>query len=785
MTPAETVDTRGRRALLALARALPASLLGPQAQSPAGAAPAEPERERGRQQPRRESPDGASSEAALAPLGAELERELRIGVLRVAAASLAAARGLAAAREVMVALELGAGTLGDCFAALGAAGGLFASPCPDLDAVAAARTAPALLEARLDMRGDGAGDDEERLGAVHEGMLGVALSRTLGPALQGDPSRAPLDVAAVLALPAEARSQALARAGWRRSGARKQRAVAEAGSPEALLEALGAAPEALLGSGAVVLCATRARRRDGAHYTPVAVARQVVEAALAPLVAGACRVLELRVCDPAVGSGAFLLAASRYLAAAVAARGEADAASARQRVVASCLRGVDVDPLAVMVARTSLWLHAGTPLPAPAALETSLRVGDALVGEAPGDAVQDAELLALAPAHAAPPLHWPRAFGDVVDGQRGGFDACVGNPPWVAYAGRAAEPLEPSLFAYYLRHNAAFHGYRTLHGLFVQRAASLLRPGGRLGLVVPTSVCDLAGYAPVRRAHDALCRADAPLVDLGADAFAGVFQPAMALVSTRLEVDASCGAPHVVAQGRAEAAAWSLARSDLDEVSERLLERLAALRTLPRDAFGERGFQSTGSDAARLRRLPAAEPPFVLPIREGADIAAFVARPPRAFLDPRGTIGRLRGAEAWREVQLLIRQTARFPIAALADGVAFRNSILAGFAREGCGAGLLLAWLNSSPVRWYHYMKNRDARQGMPQVKVAHLRALPAPPPSVAAELEALGARLGARNRGADAEAQRDLDTLAAGALGLDAAERATVARWAASMPLP
>jgi hypothetical protein len=782
MTPAELVDMRGRRALLALARSLPGSVLGPGAISP----PPGPQAEAapGTHPHRHRSPAVVGTEAALVPLGAEVERELRMAVLRVAAASLAAARGLAAARDTMTALERGAGTFGDCFAALGAAGGLFAALCPHLDAVVAAAIAPALLEARLDQApGDLAGDDEERLGAVHEGMLGVALSRTLGPALQGDASRAPLDIAALLALPGEARSEALAQAGWRRPGVRKQRAVAEAASLEALVGALGVPPESLLGSGAVVLCPTRARRRDGAHYTPVEVARRVVEAALAPLLAGASRVLDLRVCDPAVGSGAFLLAASRYLAAAAAARGEADPRSARHQVVASCLHGVDVDPLAVMVARTSLWLHAGTPLPAPAALETSLRVGDALVGEAPGDAVDDAELGAL--AHAAPPLHWPRAFGAVMGGHRGGFDACVGNPPWVAYAGRAAEPLEPTLFSYYLRHNAAFHGYRTLHGLFVQRAASLLRPGGRLGLVVPTSVSDLAGYAPVRRAHDALCRADAPLADFGADAFAGVFQPAMALVSTRLDVDAGCGAPQLVAQGRAEAATWTLARTDLDEVSERLLERLAALRTLPRDAFGERGFQSTGNDAARLRRLPAPEPPFVLPIREGADIAAFVARPPRAFLDPLGTTGRLRGAEAWREVQLLIRQTARFPIAALADGVPFRNSILAGFAREGCGAGLLLAWLNSSPVRWYHYMRNRDARQGMPQVKVAHLRALPAPPASAAADLEALGAQLGARNRGADADAQRDLDALAAGALGLDAAERATVARWAASMPLP
>src|SRR6185503_8746979 len=127
-------------------------------------------------------------------------------------------------------------------------------------------------------------------------------------------------------------------------------------------------------------------------------------------------------------------------------------------------------------------------------------------------------------------------------------------------------------------------------------------------------------------------------------------------------------------------APWRLARTDLDPVTEAVLERMSAMPALPASIFGERGFQTSGGDAERLRSLPEATPPFVLPMREGADIATFLARPPRLYLDPTATRSRLRPIAQYREVRLLIRQTARFPIAALGAGLPFRNSILAGFA---------------------------------------------------------------------------------------------------------
>jgi hypothetical protein len=518
--------------------------------------------------------------------------------------------------------------------------------------------------------------------------------------------------------------------------------------------------------------------------------------------------LDLRICDPAMGSGAFLVETCRQLGDRLAGLG---VPGARQLVARHCLHGVDRDPIAVEVARISLWLIAEARDQPMSFVDHALRAGDALLGEggpegqgrAAADRVAgeegrtalhwprafpevfggarggfDAQGRAAADRVAGEEgrtaLHWPRAFPEVFGGARGGFDVFVGNPPWVAYAGRAAQPLPGALFDFYRRHYASFRGYRTLHGLFVHRAASLLRPGGRLGMVVPTSISDLGGYQPTRQAHDVLCEIDAELPDFG-DAFDGVFQPSMGLLSTRrpAPLPSAGGAP------------WRVARDDLDGIARSLLDRLVSLPPLPAECFGERGFQTTGDDAAKLAPTGAPTPPYVVPIREGADVRAFHALPPRLHLDPSGLAGRLRAPAAFHAVAVLVRQTARFPIAALADGLAFRNSILAGFAADGCDRFALCAWLNAAPIRWLHFMRYRDARQGMPQVKIAHLRSIPRVPEGYVASIQQLGAEIGACNRGVSASQQRALDDAAGRALGLSDAEHALVARWAEGNPAP
>jgi hypothetical protein len=139
------------------------------------------------------------------------------------------------------------------------------------------------------------------------------------------------------------------------------------------------------------------RKESGTFYTPRALAEFVVRRTLAPLVSGASadRILALRIVDPAMGSGAFLVAACRYLAAAFeralieegrAAPGDFDAderADVRRLIAERCLAGVDRNPVAVQLAQLSLWLTTlarGKPL---GFLDHRLRTGNSLIGTSP------------------------------------------------------------------------------------------------------------------------------------------------------------------------------------------------------------------------------------------------------------------------------------------------------------------------------------------------------------------------------------------------------------------
>jgi len=450
------------------------------------------------------------------------------------------------------------------------------------------------------------------------------------------------------------------------------------------------------------------RKRTGSYYTPEGLARLVCERAfdaLADLASPrALPARPLRVLDPALGAGAFLVQAGRQLAAR--------SGRALVDVVEHELFGVDVSPLAVAVAEASLWLLAGARHLTLHAAGARLREGDALC--APPIATRlglrgvDFDELA-APARA--------------------FDVVVGNPPWVAFAGRATQPLAPGLREHYRRSFRAFRGYPTLHALFVERAASLT-PEGVVALLIPSPVADLDGYRHVRAALSASHAVVEPLLELGQDAFESVTQPCFALVAVpRQEPALAPERPFVLSERNRAASAASEVRPPV------ALSRLVGMPRLPPDLFGEMGLQTNGVVTRQLLFRGSAPPPeFTYPLLEGRNVAEFAQSAPRLFLKPdRALLAqhrcRLREVSEYGRVKLVVRQTAAITIACAHAGTPFRNSLLGGFELPEYPSALTLGLLNSTLYRALHLAARRDARQGVfPQVKVAHLRSLPAPP---------------------------------------------------------
>jgi hypothetical protein len=141
-------------------------------------------------------------------------------------------------------------------------------------------------------------------------------------------------------------------------------------------------------------CGSGIRKATGTFYTPQPVADYLVRRTLAPLVQDATpdHILQLRIVDPSMGSGAFLVAACRYLSAAYEAAlvrsgachpadlGPAERSCVRRTIAERCLYGVDLNPMAVQLGRLSLWL-ATLAVDRPLSfLDHRLQVGDSLLG---------------------------------------------------------------------------------------------------------------------------------------------------------------------------------------------------------------------------------------------------------------------------------------------------------------------------------------------------------------------------------------------------------------------
>lgn len=488
---------------------------------------------------------------------------------------------------------------------------------------------------------------------------------------------------------------------------------------------LDAQPVDVIGRLFERLLAHADRKRSGSFYTPPELARRVVEAALDGR--GPCRT----VCDPAMGAGVFLLAAGRAL--------EARAQGASRRTVAASLHGIDLSPLAVAVAEVSLWLH---------------------VGDEDLDFDGFAARLCVADTIVEPP---PPTFPE-------NFDLVVGNPPWVAYAGRAAKPLSPDRRRSLARRYKAFAGYPTLQGLFVERAAQLATKG-TVALIVPSPLADLDGYRPVRRTLTATHAPREPLRELGQDAFERVVQPSFVLIADAVDGGAAQDRPWTLRERQR-----ATARASVVAVPEAVI-RLTQAPTLPAELFGELGFQSAGDVSRRLfLRAEAPDADHTVPLLQGRDVSEFQVRAPRLYLHPDPEVMarsrcRLRPLDEYRRARFVVRQTAAYPIAAMHSGHPFRNSLLAGFSHEQLAPEIVVALLNSSLFRALHVARQRDARQAaFPQMKIRHLRSLPMPPAEPARFEELARITRAATSGGISPDLRSALDGAVFALFALDAA---------------
>ncbi len=144
------------------------------------------------------------------------------------------------------------------------------------------------------------------------------------------------------------------------------------------------------------------RKTTGSYYTPSSLIQVLIDSALEPVIGEALKragtsiedqqaaILNLKVVDPACGSGHFLVAAAHRLARRLATvrTGEGEPApeatrSALRSVISNCIYGVDINPMSVELCKVSLWMEALEPGKPLSFLDAHIQCGDSLVGVSP------------------------------------------------------------------------------------------------------------------------------------------------------------------------------------------------------------------------------------------------------------------------------------------------------------------------------------------------------------------------------------------------------------------
>lgn len=254
--------------------------------------------------------------------------------------------------------------------------------------------------------------DVEQIGSVYEGIMGFMVEKATGPSvgITYNPPRQKIKITVVVNAEDLLAVSGAKREAWldEQAGVKLKlpaKVKQELKTATTLAELCVALDKKLsphtprgLQAGSLILQPTAERRRSGSHYTPRSLTEPIVAEALRPWLERcngkptAEQILALKVCDPAMGSGAFLVAVCRYLAGCLVQAWERDGypegfrqewdkdTVARRLIAQRCLYGVDKNPFAVNLAKLSLWLVTLSKELPFTFVDHALKCGDSLVG---------------------------------------------------------------------------------------------------------------------------------------------------------------------------------------------------------------------------------------------------------------------------------------------------------------------------------------------------------------------------------------------------------------------
>lgn len=522
------------------------------------------------------------------------------------------------------------------------------------------------------------------------------------------------------------------------------------------------------------------RKAGGVYYTPTYIVRYIVEQTVGPLVAGKSpkQIEHLTVLDPACGSGSFLLGAFDYLLdwhlayytannpaawakkkqppiyetapnALGLGRGTGNwqlTTAERKRILVAHLYGVDIDAQAVEVTKLSLLLKVlegearelrGKQLDFHRVLPDlghNIKCGNSLIGS---DFYAQPELPAF-DDEARLKLNafdWSHEFKPIM--ARGGFDAVIGNPPWIDIKGLNLVEVD-----YYFRSYTTVENRMNVYAVFIERALTLVRPAGFFSFITPNSYLTQSSYKKIR--GKLLARRLATIVRLPDSVFEGVNAESAIFV---VESSPPQGTVHALIFDRKTAItkvddSGAISVTDIDpriwfssedqiidlradtEVSA-LIAKLGSLPTIttacefclgltPYDKY--KGHTPSQIEE-RVFHSPKAKGPEWKPLRAGGDITRFSVRSgEREFIRYGPWLGAPREKRFFTSERILVRQiiSGKPPriFAALTKEEFYNTQVAFNLLRRAEvreSLSYILGILNSSLITFYHRSRFLDA----------------------------------------------------------------------------
>jgi len=263
------------------------------------------------------------------------------------------------------------------------------------------------------------------------------------------------------------------------------------------------------------------RKAGGVYYTPQYIVDYIVKNTVGKLIEGKTpkEISNIKIVDPACGSGSFLIGAYQFLldwhknyysnngkvskgnkGNPLTPEGSLTTAE-KKRILLNNIFGVDIDVNAVEVTKLSLLLKClegeteasiatqfklfkERVLPT---LENNIKDGNSIV-----DIDYYAEELDFGSEKKIKPFNWRKGFPEVF--KTGGFDAVIGNPPWVDIKGHPQD-----LVKYYFHKFSTTENRVNLYAIFIEQGLKILSNNGFFGFIVPNSILYQSSYEKIRK----------------------------------------------------------------------------------------------------------------------------------------------------------------------------------------------------------------------------------------------------------------------------------------------